>query len=261
MTDFDESRAVRLPGSVAMPLVGLGTWQFRGSRGYEAVRDALAAGYRHIDTATMYGNESEVGRAVKDSGLDRGDVFITTKLPPGRAGQEERTLAESLRALGTEYVDLWLVHWPPRSDALLSTWDAFRRIRDQGLACAIGVSNYGTSELDRLISASGEAPAVNQIRWAPSLHDPKRLAEHQERGIVLEGYSPFKSTDLRDRVLNEVAARHGATAAQVVLRWHLEHGIVVIPKSQSPERIKSNLDVFGFTLSADEIARIDGLAR
>lgn len=261
MTELDGGRTVMLPGSVAMPLIGFGTWQLRGNRGYEALRRALAAGYRHIDTATMYGNEAEVGRAVRDSGLDRRDVFITTKLPPGRAGQEQRTLAESLRALDTDYVDLWLVHWPPRSDALLRTWERFRQARDQGLARSIGVSNYGTAELDRVIDASGEAPAVNQIRWAPSLHDPKRLAAHRERSIVLEGYSPFKSSDLRHPVLTRIAAAHGVTTAQVVLRWHLEYGIPVIPKSQTPERIVANLDVFGFELTADDVAAIDGLSR
>jgi len=261
MTDLDDARTVTLPGAVEMPLVGFGTWQLRGSRGYQALGLALESGYRHIDTATMYGNEVEVGRAVADSGLDRREVFITTKLPPGQAGQEQRTLAESLRALGTDYLDLWLVHWPPRGGTLVRTWERFRQLRDEGLTRAIGVSNYSTSQLDELVMATGEAPAVNQIRWAPALHDPKRLAEHRDRGVVLEGYSPFKSSDLRDRRLTEIAETHGVTPAQVVLRWHLEHKIVVIPKSATPERISSNLDVFSFALTPAEVARIDQLAR
>jgi 2,5-diketo-D-gluconate reductase A len=252
---------VALPGAVAMPLVGLGTWGLRGRRGYDAIRFALEVGYRHIDTATVYGNEAEVGRAMRDSGLQRRDVFVTTKLPPGRAGRERETIAASLRALGTDDVDLWLVHWPPGGRARPQLWRELLAIRDQGLARAVGVSNYGTGQLDELIGATGEAPAVNQIPWSPPRHDPRRLAEHRERGVVLEGYSPLKGTNLRDRVLAEVAAAHRVTPAQVVLRWHVEHGIPVIPKSATRERIAANLDLFGFSLSDQEVARIDGLSR
>jgi 2,5-diketo-D-gluconate reductase A len=257
MTD---ARTVTLPGGGEMPLLGFGTWQLSGQRGYEAVRVALDTGYRHLDTATIYTNEAEVGRAVRDSGIPREDVFITTKLPPQRVGQERQTLTESLRLLGMDYVDLWLVHWPPvRTGASLDLWRELLRLRGEGLTRAIGVSNYGMAEVDELISTTGEAPAVNQIRWGPMLYDAKRLAEHRDRGIVLEGYSPFKSTKLRDKTLGEVAAAHGVRPAQVVLRWHLEHGVVAIPKSERPERIRSNFDVHGFSLSADEVARIDAL--
>jgi diketogulonate reductase-like aldo/keto reductase len=244
-----------------MPLVGLGTWQMTGARCRAAVRSALEVGYRHIDTATMYRNEGEVGRAVRDSGVPREQVFITTKLPPGAAGRERRTLEGSLRALGMGYVDLWLVHWPPRGRALVSTWKELLAVRDQSLARAVGVSNYRTAQLDELTTATGEAPQVNQIPWAPSLYDDALLAEHRRRGVVLEGYSPFKNTDLRHPVLTEIAARHGVTPAQVVLRWHLDHEVVVIPKSATPERIATNFDVFGFSLSAEELRRIDSLSR
>lgn len=257
MTD---QRTVRLPGGGGMPMLGFGTWQLSGRHAYESVRAALDVGYRHLDTATMYANEAEVGRAVRDSGIPREQVFITTKLPPRRAGSERATLAESLRQLGTEYVDLWLIHWPP-DHAGVHTWREFLALRDEGLARAVGVSNYRTPELDELVEATGETPAVNQIRWGPALYDAKRLAQHHERGVVLEGYSPFKSTNLRDRTLVEVAAAHGVTPAQVVLRWHLEHGIVVIPKSGRTERIRTNFDVYGFSLSAEEVSRIDRLAR
>lgn len=243
-----------------MPVLGFGTWQLSGRHAYESIRTALDAGYRHLDTATMYANETEVGRAVRDSGIPREQVFITTKLPPRRAGAERATLAESLSRLGAEYVDLWLIHWPP-SRGGVDTWREFLALRDEGLARAVGVSNYSTPELDELIEATGEAPAVNQIRWGPALYDAKRLVQHRERGVVLEGYSPFKSTNLRDRTLAEVAAAHGVTPAQVVLRWHLEHGIVVIPKSGRAERIRTNLDVYRFSLSPEEVSRIDGLAR
>jgi 2,5-diketo-D-gluconate reductase A len=243
-----------------MPLVGLGTWQMRGPRCYEAVRYALEVGYRHVDTATMYGNEREVGRAVRDSRVPREQVFITTKLPPGNVGRERRTLDQSLRALGVDYVDLWLVHWPPWGRALISTWEELLAARDQGLARVVGVSNYRMAQLDELLGATGATPQVNQIPWAPALYDAALLGEHRRRRVVLEGYSPFKNTDLRHPVLVEIAARHRVTPAQVVVRWHVDHEVVVIPKSATPERIAANFDVFGFSLTNGELGRIDGLS-
>jgi diketogulonate reductase-like aldo/keto reductase len=244
---------------VEMPMVGFGTWEMTGAACHRAVLHALAVGYRHLDTATMYRNEREVGRALRDSGLRREDVFVTTKLQPGDAGRERRTLEASLRALGTDYVDLWLVHWPPARSAGVPTWRQFLAVRAEGLARSVGVSNYSVGQIDELVRATGETPQVNQIRWAPSVHDPVQVEEHRRRGVVLEGYSPFKSSDLRHPVLVDVAAAHGVTPAQVVLRWHLEHGIVVIPKSARPERIESNFDVIRFSLDEQEVRRIDGL--
>jgi 2,5-diketo-D-gluconate reductase A len=258
-TDRDQP-TVALDKAGPMPLVGHGTWQMTGARCQTAVRYALEVGYRHIDTATLYRNEREVGRAVRDSGVPRERLFVTTKLPPGNAGRERRTLDNSLRALGMDYVDLWLVHWPPRGRALIPTWKELLAVRDQGLARAVGVSNYSMAQLDELIAATGQAPQVNQIPWAPALYDPALLAEHRRRGVVLEGYSPVKNTDLRHPVLAEIAARHGVTPAQVVLRWHLDHEVVVIPKSATPERISANFDVCGFTLADEELRRIDGLS-
>jgi 2,5-diketo-D-gluconate reductase A len=261
MTYADEIPTVTLTGDVAMPLVGFGTWQLRGRRAYDATRYALEVGYRHIDTATMYGNEAEIGRAVRDSGLDRREVFVTTKLPARGAGRERETIEASLRALGTEYVDLWLVHWPPGGSARPATWQQFLAVRGAGLARAVGVSNYGLGQLDELIDATGEAPAVNQIPWNPTRHDRRQLGGNRERGVVVEGYSPLKGANLRDPVLAEIASRHDVTPAQVVLRWHLEHGIVVIPKSGNRDRIAANFDLAGFRLGADEVARVDGLSR
>jgi 2,5-diketo-D-gluconate reductase A len=206
MTSDRSQPAVALDPGGAMPLVGLGTWQMTGARCQAAVRAALEVGYRHIDTATMYGNEREVGRAVRDSGVPREQVFVTTKLPPGAAGRERRTLDGSLRALGMDHVDLWLVHWPPRGRGLVSTWRELLAARDRGLARAVGVSNYSLAQLV------------------------------------------------------EVATRHGVTPAQVVVRWHVDHQVVVIPKSATPERIATNFDVLGFSLSEEELARIDGLS-
>ena len=252
---------VSLGGRGTLPLLGLGTWQMTGSQCYRAVRYALEVGYRHLDTATIYRNERDVGRAIRDSGVPREDVFVTTKLQPGDMGRERKTLEGSLRALGTEYVDLWLVHWPPRRGAGVETWRQFLALRDEGLARAVGVSNYSFSQLDELVRATGEAPQVNQIRWGPTLYDPDELDGHRRRGVVLEGYSPFKTTDLRHPVLVEIADRHGVTPAQVVLRWHLDHEVVVIPKSATPERIASNFDVFGFSLDDDDLRRIDDMSR
>jgi len=261
MTDTREIPTIALPGNVIMPMVGFGTWPMRGSKACVAVAAALEAGYRHIDTATMYANEEEVGRAVRDSGLARQDVFLTSKLRASDAGRERAELTRSLRALGTDYLDLWLIHWPPHGKTSASAWRALLDLRDEGLARAVGVSNYSLAQIDELVEATGEAPAVDQIHWNPRRYDAGLLDGLQERGVVVEGYSPLKDTNLNDPVLTEIAWAHSVTPAQVVLRWHLEHGIAVIPKSADPKRIATNLDLFGFALSSEEVARIDGLAR
>lgn len=244
-----------------MPLLGFGTWQLSGDAAYEAVREALEAGYRHLDTATMYGNEAEVGRALADSGVPRDEVFVTTKLPPERAGRERATLDASLAALGLDAVDLWLIHWPPRRGGSVPVWREFLAARQEGRARAVGVSNYDIDAIDELVAATGEKPAVNQIRWGPKLYEAKLVAEHRERGIVVEGYSPFKTTNLHDPVLTRIATAHGVDPARVVLRWHVQHEIVVIPKSGTPERIAGNARIDGFVLSGEEMAQIDGLSR
>ncbi|WP_250037915.1 aldo/keto reductase [Paractinoplanes maris] len=246
---------------VEMPLLGFGTWQLKGESAYQAVRDALEASYRHLDTATMYGNEAEVGRALKDSGVPRDQVFITTKLPPERAGKERQTIEASLRALGVDAVDLWLIHWPPHRGRSVKVWQQFVAARDEGLTRAIGVSNYDTGEIDELTTETGQTPAVNQIRFGPSLYDARVLAAHRERGVVLEGYSPFKTTNLHDPALTGIAATHGVDPARVVLRWHVQHEIVVIPKSQTPERIARNADINSFVLTDEEMRAIDALGR
>jgi 2,5-diketo-D-gluconate reductase A len=244
-----------------MPLLGFGTWQLNGRHAYESVRHAIAVGYRHIDTATGYSNEAEVGRAIRDSGIRRDEVFITTKLPPDHAGRERATLTASLTALGVDSVDLWLIHWPPRRNSSTRVWRAFRELRDAGMARAIGVSNYDNGLIDELIADSGEAPAVNQIPWSPWEYSSTVVDDHRRRGVVLEGYSPFRRSDLRSPVLRDIAAAHDVTPAQVILRWHIDHGIVVIPKSATPERIAQNFDVDGFELTDPERSRIDALGQ
>jgi diketogulonate reductase-like aldo/keto reductase len=245
-----------------MPVVGFGTWKMRNDPAHEAILAALAAGYRHIDTATMYANEAEIGRALQDSGLDRAEVFITTKIRPSDAGRASSVLRQSLRALGTDYIDLWLVHWPPsQKGGSRQLWNELLELQAEGHVTDIGVSNYTLSEVDELIRSSGQAPAVNQIDWGPTYYDDRMLAGHADRGVAVEGYSSLKNTNLDDPVLAKIAAAHGVTPGQVVLRWQLQHNVVAIPKSVRPERITANIDLFGFALSADEVASIDAMAR
>lgn len=247
------------PG-IEIPLLGFGTWQAEQDEAYQAVRAALDAGYRHLDTARGYGNEDQVGRAVRDSGVDRDQVFVTTKLPPEEADDAPRIIDESLGKLGLDYVDLWLVHWPPDGQARPDVWEQVVAAQESGKARAIGVSNYSTAQIDELSSATGVTPSINQIPWSPADYDDALLSEHRDRDVVVEGYSPFKRTDLDDPVLAEIAEAHGVTPAQVVLRWHLDTGVVVIPKSVTPERIASNFDVAGFALDGEQIERISALS-
>lgn len=256
---MDDIRTLPLPSGAAIPLLGFGTWQLRGQEAFDATREALRVGYRHLDTATMYRNEAEIGRALKESGVDRSEVFVTTKLPPDRPEEPRRILEQSLAALGVDQVDLWLIHWPSGGGADVDTWREFVRAQQDGLARDIGVSNFEAADLAKVTEATGVTPAVNQIKWSPQLFDAARLEDSRSRGVVLEGYSPFRAGNLAEPVLAEIAAAHDVTPAQVVLRWHLEHRVVVIPKSATPERIARNADLFGFSLSPDEVARIDDL--
>jgi diketogulonate reductase-like aldo/keto reductase len=258
---MQRKHTVEIGGGVEMPLLGLGTWQASGNEAYEAVRVALELGYRQIDTATMYGNEEQVGRALADSGVPRAEVFITTKLPPGRAGAERETLSASLRALGVEQVDLWLIHWPPTGGARPDVWERFLELQGEGLTRAVGVSNYSLDQIDELERATSVLPAVNQIEWSPALYDAATLSGHRQRGVQLEGYSPLKTMRLNDPRLVRIAEAHGVTPARVVIRWHVEHEVVVIPKSSRPDRIASNADVFGFSLSPEEVGQLDGFSR
>ena len=241
-----------------MPLLGFGTWALRGTQATEATAAAIEVGYRLIDTATMYGNEREVGAAIRDAGVPRSELLVTTKLPPDRGGSERRVLEESLAALGLEQIDLWLIHWPPADNVAM--WREFIRARDEGLVRDIGVSNFSLDELDELEQETGVLPAVNQIDWSPLLYDAAVAAGHQQRGVVLEGYSGLKGGVLQNRTVVDIADRLGRTPAQVVLRWHLQHGFVAIPKSSSPERIRSNAAIADFELSDEDMRALDALS-
>ena len=252
--------AADLAGGGRIPLLGFGTWQIKGAKARRAVGSALDAGYRHLDTATIYGNEREVGAGLADSGVARDDVFVTTKCPPDRAGRELETLRESLDLLGLDHVDLWLVHWSSGGRDV-EMWRAFAEAQRTGLARAIGVSNFSLRLVDEVTSESGIAPAVNQIQWSPLLYDAAVVAEHQRRGVVLEGYSGLKGGTLDHPTIRGIAERAGRTPAQVIIRWLVQHGIVLITKSSDPERIRSNADVGGFELSDDDMVTLDGLGR
>jgi 2,5-diketo-D-gluconate reductase A len=254
----DES--VELASGTKMPILGLGTWQARGRSAAGAVARALEVGYRHIDTATAYGNEEQVRQGVAESGVPREEVFVTTKLPPSRAGRERETLEESLDALGFGYVDLWLIHWPPGGRARPDVWARLLELQAKGLARDVGVSNYSIEQLDELERETGRLPAVNQIEWSPALFDADALEAHRGRGVQLEGYSPLKTMNLRDPLLVRIAEEHGVTPAQVVLRWHIEHRIVAIPKSTNAERIAENAAIFGFELTQSEVDQLDSFA-
>jgi 2,5-diketo-D-gluconate reductase A len=251
--------AVTLPHGTRMPLLGFGTWQIEGQDAVRATSAALETGYRHIDTATVYGNEREVGRALAESDVPRAEVFVTTKCPPDRAGRELETLRTSLELLQSDYVDLWLIHWPGEGSVNADMWRRFVDAREQGLAREIGVSNFDLTLIDHVSALTGAAPAVNQIEWSPLRFDADTLLEHRARGVALEGYSALREGTLDQPTVLKIAERTGRTPAQVIIRWHLQHGIIVIPKSVQTERIRSNADVGGFSLNDDDMVSLDAL--
>jgi 2,5-diketo-D-gluconate reductase A len=260
MTTADYAQpAVELSTGAPMPLLGFGTWQIRDSEAPAATSAALEAGYRHIDTATGYQNEAGIGKALATAGLPRESVFVTTKMPPDNVGRERQTLEASLSKLGLDHVDLWLIHWPPNGQAMPQAWEQFIAAQQEGLAAAIGVSNYSLGQIDELIAATAVAPAVNQIKWSPAIYDEEVATGLFERGVVLEGYSPFRASNLEDPTLVSIADAHGVNTAQVIVAWHIKHNFVVIPKSTNPERIVSNAAGATVELTDDEVAAIDNL--
>jgi len=257
------SPALTLNNGVEIPQLGFGVFQIPTDDTVSAVSKAFEVGYRHIDTAAMYGNESEVGQAVRDSGLAREDVFITTKLDNDSHGYDEARAAfdASIGALGLDYVDLYLIHWPqPANDRYIDTWRAFEQIYADGRAKSIGVSNFQPNHLRRLIAETTVVPAVNQVEVHPTFTQPELRAVHADLGIVTEAWSPLgQAADLDNATVTRIAGSLDKTPAQVVLRWHLQRGDVVFPKSATPERIEANFGVFDFDLSGSDLADIDAL--
>jgi len=254
-----------LSDSAAIPQLGFGVFQVPPQDTAEAVRQALATGYRHVDTAAMYRNEPGVGDAVRSSGLARRELFVTTKLWNGDQGRDSalRALQHSLGQLQLDYVDLYLIHWPvPSRDRYVETWQTLSELPADGRARCVGVSNFQVAHLERIIEETGVVPAVNQIELHPSLQQAELRDFHRRHGIVTEAWSPLgQGAALKDPTIAEIADELGRTPAQVVLRWHIEHGIAVIPKSSRPERIAANFDVLSFWLTPDEVAQIDRLSR
>jgi 2,5-diketo-D-gluconate reductase A len=247
-----------------IPQIGLGTWPLNDREVSDAVVHAAEAGYRHIDTAVRYGNEAGVGSGIRASGVDRTEFFITTKLD-GEFQGEDRAVAGlegSLKRLNLDYVDLLLIHWPlPRRGEYISTWKTLERLQGEGKVRSIGVSNFKPSHLEKLMWETDVMPAVNQIQLNPSVTRSADCAYNERHGIVTESYSPLGAGSglLSAPVLTRIASKHGRTVSQVVLRWHVQQGLVAIPKSADPKRMKENIDVFDFTLDEEDLTTISTL--
>lgn len=255
---------ITLNNGTVMPQLGFGVWQVPDDEATAAVSAALDAGYRSIDTAAVYDNEKGTGRALTGSGIPREELFVTTKLWNSEQGHDStlRAFDASLDKLGLDYVDLYLIHWPmPEVDKYLDTWKAFEEIHAAGRAKAIGVSNFQPTQLQRLLDQGGTVPALNQIELHPHLQQPVPRAFHADHNIATEAWSPLgQGKDLlKEPKLAALAEKHGRTPAQIVLRWHLQIGNVVIPKSVTPSRIKENFDVFGFELDAGDMESLASL--
>ncbi|MBU8809729.1 aldo/keto reductase [Mycolicibacterium goodii] len=257
------SPRVTLNDGNSIPQVGLGVWQTPAEDTERAVAAALQAGYRHIDTAAAYRNETETGRAIATSGVPRDDIFLVTKLWNSDQGYDATLAAfdASVERLGVDYLDLYLIHWPvPANNNFVDTFKAFAHLRDQGRIRSIGVSNFEPEHLNTLIDATGIVPAVNQIELHPLLPQHQLRQVHAELGIATEAWSPLgQGSLLADPVITGIAEQHGKTPAQVLIRWHIQLGNIVIPKSVNPERIASNFDVFDFELSEQDMTSIASL--
>ncbi len=254
---------IALSDSAAIPQLGFGVFQVPPQDTAEAVRHALTTGYRHVDTAAMYRNEAGVGEAIRTSGPDREQMFVTTKLWNGDQGRDKarRAFERSLARLAFDYVDLYLIHWPvPSREKYVETWEALIELRAGGRARCIGVSNFQVAHLERIIEETGVVPAVNQIELHPSLQQAELREFHRRHGIVTEAWSPLgQGAALDDPTIVEMADELRRTPAQVVLRWHIELGNVVIPKSVTPARIAENFDIFGFELGQERMRRLSEL--
>lgn len=261
---MESAPLIKLNDGYAIPQIGLGTWPLDDAQVAAAVVSAVELGYRHVDTAFRYGNEAGVGQGVRDCGIPREEMFIATKLDGTYQGRDRAVegLEGSLQRLGLDYVDLLLIHWPlPQRNEFISTWETFERLQAEGKVRSIGVSNFKPSHVERLLEETSVVPAVNQIQISPSITRIDERAFNGNHGIATESYSPLGAgRDLLNApVLAAIAKKHGKTPGQIVLRWHVQEGLVAIPKSANPQRMKENLDVFDFALDDDDLSAIDTL--
>ena len=263
MTSAAAIPSVTLNDDNTMPVIGLGVGELSDAETEESVSAALEAGYRLIDTASAYGNEAAVGRAIVSSGVPREEVFVTTKLATSNQGfqSSQDALKESLDRLGLDYVDLYLIHWPAGEHGkYIDSWGGLMSSQGAGLTRSIGVANFNEEHLSNIVDLSFVAPVVNQIELHPLLNQPELRAVNESRGVVTEAYGPLGVGRLLDNpTIVSVADAHGKTPAQALIRWSIQLGNIVIPRSSSPERVRSNLDVFDFELTDDEMATLNGL--
>ena len=249
----------------SIPQVGLGVWQTPNDIAAPTVKTALDAGYRHIDTAAIYGNEEGVGQGMRDSGVARGDIYLTTKLWNDEQGYDSTLKAfdASLERLGTDYIDLYLIHWPaPTRERYVDTWKAFVKLKEEGRARSIGVSNFNPDHIERLIAETGVVPVINQIELHPDFQRKDLQEAHRKLNIATQSWSPLGQGKLiAHPVIAKIAAKHGKTPAQAIIRWHIDNGLVVIPKSVTPARIAENFRVFDFSLDTDDRAAFAALEK
>lgn len=254
---------IALNDGARIPQVGLGVWQTPNDEAAPAVKAALSAGYRHVDTAAVYENEEGVGEGIRQSGIDRSEIYLTTKLWNTEQGYDQTLKAfdASVKRLGTDYVDLYLIHWPSAHRGLfVDTWKAFVKLKEEGRAKSIGVSNFYPEHIEKIIAETGVTPVINQIELHPDFQQREARAFHEKHGIATQSWSPLGQGKLLGHsAIADIAAKLGRTPAQVIIRWHIDNGLVVIPKSVTPSRISENFKVFDFKLSAEDLDTLNGL--
>jgi 2,5-diketo-D-gluconate reductase A len=254
---------ITLNDGARIPQVGLGVWQTPNDEAAPAVKAALDAGYRHVDTAAVYENEEGVGEGIRQSGLSRSDIFLTTKLWNNDQGYEQtlKAFEASLKRLGTDYVDLYLIHWPSAHRGLfVDTWKALVKLKEEGRAKSIGVSNFYPEHIEKIVAETGVTPVINQIELHPDFQQRETRAFHEKHKIATQSWSPLGQGKLLGHpVIAEIAQKLGRTPAQVIIRWHIDNGLVVIPKSVTPSRIVENFKVFDFQLSPEDLQKLNSL--